>query len=389
MKVIRILSLTVEPNAGGVENHILEVYKRLQDKGWKVQVYTTNFKKSQNLFSVLNKVYDGVKVKQLHYVFMKLLWLNPLWWVSIAKGEIIEFQNFMPLPGYFVCAITIFLRAIGMKRYSLVLASHGWWETNLEIQASWFKVVRRKFNLIFAIPIINLAFDRAKVVNQIEKDLLIKLGLTRVVIDVIPNGISDEAFEYNGEFDEELKKYGDYIVQFSRIAKIKNVETPILALPDLPDNINLVVAGGVFDEGYRKEIDDIVASHHLQNRVHFVGRISGSKKFAYLKNSLAHTQLSDWESLSIGFLEALSQGCINIVWKDSAMAELLKHYDCGYLIGDNHNPHELAEIIKKLIASPEEAARLRLNAFEAAKHYTWSSVADSIEKFYGRLPAIN
>lgn len=381
IKKIQIFTLTYEPYSGGVETHISEVYKRLAKEGWDITVLSSTFKKNKYLFKANSYEYEGVRIIEYSPLLLKLYWLNIFWYLNLRDNEIIEFQNFLPLPGYFICSILWLLRKLNIKHNYLILSSHGWWEVKGETLTSrFFQYINESMGL----HLLGFMVDRVKVVSESES-LLISKYVEKEKITTVGNGVSDEAFI---KLDDTSfsNPYGEYILHLSRLDRIKNIETSILSLKFLPSTITLLIAGGEFEKGYRAFLEKYVSENGLEDRVKFLGLIKGNEKYKILKNSIAHIHISKWESFGISAIEAMSQGTINIVGSNLPMAKLIEENNCGFIQEDIYDPKELARLILSIKEmNNKEILKMRESAVSVAKGFTWGSVAEQTEKFYVSL----
>lgn len=116
-----------------------------------------------------------------------------------------------------------------------------------------------------------------------------------------------------------------------RIHPIKNQLTTIRAVAKVP-GITFAIAGPVTDEKYKLLLDEEIQKLSVSDRVRFLGVVDGIDKYYLLRHSLANTHMASWESYCNAVHESMSQGCVCIVAKDTALEELIKDGVNGYAV---------------------------------------------------------
>jgi glycosyltransferase involved in cell wall biosynthesis len=157
-------------------------------------------------------------------------------------------------------------------------------------------------------------------------------------VHVIDNGIEDEAYMdvnklASDEIKNQVKSFGNYIIQIGRIYKIKNYETTIRALFLLPKNVNFVIAGPIQEnDEYIEKIQALIKSLKLQDRVKFIGVVRGVDKYYLIKHAQMMVHMALWESYCNVVHEGLSQGLVCIVANNTALPYLVRDRVNGYCV---------------------------------------------------------
>ena len=114
--------------------------------------------------------------------------------------------------------------------------------------------------------------------------------------------------------------------------------------------------------------------------------VDGIDKYYLLRHSLANTHMASWESYCNAVHESMSQGCVCIVAKDTALEELIKDGVNGYVV-PVEDADGVADRIRFLMENKGsielEAIRRRNIAFTAG--HSWDDLARLVEKFYERV----
>jgi glycosyltransferase involved in cell wall biosynthesis len=167
---------------------------------------------------------------------------------------------------------------------------------------------------------------------------------------------------------------GPFILFVSTIEPRKNVPTLLRAIWQLiecyKEDVHLVLAGGkgwLFEDAFA-----IVEELKLDDRVHFVGRVS-SEDLLYLYNAaemLAHPAF--YEGFGLPPLEAMACGLPVVVSNVASLPEVVG--DAGLLI-DPHGVDELTVSMWRILNDSELAQELREKGLRQAARFSWERAA--------------
>lgn len=149
----------------------------------------------------------------------------------------------------------------------------------------------------------------------------------------------------------------------------------------LSERVECVVLG---DGPQRADAEQQVASHGLQSRIRFLGRLGAAQVRRELADCQAILMMSDYEGLPVALLEAMALGVVPVVRKISGgIPEIVHSYQTGLLV--SADPAEAAEALVRLAADSELWTRCATGARErvsdqfnqAACWDRWSAVLRS------------
>jgi len=347
------------PNIGGVEKFVQKISEELVEKGYEVDVLTADA--GGEAFAESD--FKGVTIKRFppsrpfHYS-------SALHNYLITHGKNYElvhahsFHTLLPL----LCA--------GVKEkggFKLVLMGHYHGKgrtplTSFFLQAgrSWFTRNYQKADLILCH-------------TEYEKKLLMDhFKITNTKIKIIPSGTAIEKIRSA----EPFAKTGKILLIVSRLEKYKNIQLAIWAMPYLPEDYQLVVAG---DGPYRKQLERIVAHLDMKGRVKFTGRLSDEEIYRWYKTCDLVLNLSDLEAFGLTVIEGRAAGKPVLVNNCTALSELAQRFEGvtavnAWKIGVS----ELAKAIKNSREMPI-ISKTDLN------EYKWDMITNRMLEYYKDL----
>ncbi len=387
-KKIEVLVDHFYPVMGGLAIHCLRIYEILAERGWQVKVRTT--KNTTDQINVL-KDFETVKGIEIFRYRFKNYRLNPFAMKIDYKGsDIICMNELIILPHYFVYAYSYFLRLIGKRNFAVVTTSHGLFTTNIEAYHSFSRRVKRFVDRRLGVFFLNRTVDRIHAISQTEKQGMVDAGVQAEKIEVIPNGLDDEAFgdvesQASTEIRAKVSEYGNYMLQIGRLDRHKNFEAAIQSLNLAPVNVNLVILGPDEDKKYKKELVAMVKTFKLENRVIFAGVVQGVDKYYLMRHALLYIHMAHSEGFGMVVQEAMSQGAVCFVSKGTGLEEQIKDGINGYVL-PRENFKQIADKIKFVLENQnaEEIVGIRQTNRGFIKNRTWLSASEQMEALFNK-----
>jgi glycosyltransferase involved in cell wall biosynthesis len=278
MNVIHILE-DFSFQSGGIRTVVLDLHTRLLnhninskilttkiedgDQAIKVEGDKTPWRYSKNLKSTLKNLNSKHAISLIH---IHGVWMYPQYGAAkFAK------QNNIPF----------------------LITCHGMYEPWLWSQGTFKK--KLYFNLV-----IKSTFSKANYLHAITNNeaIEIKALFPRTPTVEIPNLI-DSNIAVDGEFNSTEK----YVLFVGRLDPKKGIDLLINAFSNVnPEGFRLKIAGNFND--YKKELDELVVSLDLENRIDFLGLITGDEKVKLFKNAHVFVAPSHSEVVGMVNLEA-------------------------------------------------------------------------------------
>lgn len=377
---IAVVNRYFYPVTAGIETNLMEIYPTLQRHNWNVTVHVTNNTLERKNVLRKSEMIKGVRVKR--YKSGMLGFFPKIQW---SKIDILSIQNFTLSPHLYIFFYVLVLKILNKKHFSFILSTHGGFTPDWPTFSPPQRIIKGFLHKYLGRWFINLTTDDIRAVSEWEKNELIKSGINPSLISIIGNGIEKEAFTHvsSKKIRSQVKSYGKYLIQISRIHRTKNIETTIKALPYLPKEIKFVIVGPTEDHKYKAELEILIKKLQLEKRVIFTGVINGSDKYYLIKHSQMMVHMALWEAYANVILEGMSQGKVCIVSDIPSLAAIVHNGIHGYRI-PKRNSKALSKQI--LYVLQEKNGRI-ISSIERTNYYfarqrSWTNIVEVIERYY-------
>jgi|TARA_B100001964_G_scaffold244163_1_gene324540 glycosyltransferase involved in cell wall biosynthesis len=373
MKICIISDVFYPYLMGGAERRYWEISKRLAKKH-DVHVYTMrwyDYPKEEEVFGVkihrLN-VPKGLYTKGRRSIGDALRFAFSLFPIILKrhKFDIIEANQF-PFLHLFPAKI------IAMRETApLIITWHEVWGKYWDryMENALYRTIGKTIEQISSyLP------NKIVAVSTKTKDNLIKkLGVNPMKIDIIPNGIN---LRYINTI--KSKKIKNRVLYAGRLLPHKNLDVLINAMPKVlevfPDaTLNIV------GEGPSKgELEDMANSLGINNKVKFLGQIDYKEVIKQIKSASIFVQPSTREGFGISIVEAMAckTPVIGVNARNSSVSEIIN--------GENGILCELNEIstkIKEVLTSDSLRIILIKNGYEYSANMDWQRRFEEINSTY-------
>ena len=206
----------------------------------------------------------------------------------------------------------------------------------------------------------------------------------------IPNGVHLEPFATRAARPEGLIpaiQAGKYMLFLGRLKRRKGVDVLLQALPLLSsqDDVQLVVAGQG-EEQPALEAQSLRLG--LTNRVHFVGRVSGSAKIYLLQNALCMVVPSCLaEAFGLVVLESYAAGVPVIATQMPGLEELVQPGQTGFSV-PAESPVDLAQSLREALGDRSRTRLMGEQARQTCQDFDWQVIARRHLNLYQELHAV-
>lgn len=363
------------PYVGGVEEHVRNVARILQERGHDVVVWTVARDGGAGERSV-----DGIRVRDLpaplparSVVAMGRFALRlprAAWaWRAAFRADrpqLVHVHCFGPNGTY----ARVLARRTGTP---LIVTTHG--ETIAD-DAGVFTRSR------FAMRSLTIGVAEAAAVTGCSQvaldDLTSRFGLPPGQGEVVFNGIDlDEPVDDEGEA-------GRYIAAVGRVQRIKGFDLLLeaFAAAGLPTDVRLVIGGDGPELG---ELRTRAAELGLGDRVVLPGRLHRPAVGALWRDAVVGVVPSRFEAFGIAVLEAWRAGTAVVATTHGGPPEFVEDGVDGILV-DPLDAQRLAGALRELVDHPQWAAELGAAGAQRVRSFTWERTVDAYEALYRDVP---
>lgn len=299
---------------------------------------------------------------EIYHIYNKNIWLYSSEWNAtlfrIWKEQKIEFFHIHGVwmyPQYIAAKFAI------KNNIPFVLSPHGMYQPQ-----TWIKSTLKK--KIYFHLLTKSLFSKASIIHTIteEETKTIKELFSKNKTVEIPNLINDiEYLEKASDFSNK------YVLFVGRLAEIKGIDLLIKAYGEInPEGFKLKIAGEIND--YKEKLQLLVNSLNIQDKVEFLGLISGNKKNRIFNNAFVLVAPSYSEVIGMVNLEAAILKTPVITTHQTGLKKQWSE-NGGFLI--NPSKEELVNILKDVFKMSIYERNLKgdmLYKF-VKKEYSWES----------------
>ena len=210
-------------------------------------------------------------------------------------------------------------------------------------------------------------------ISESTRDDLVARGIPRQSIEVIYPGIDTRTHTP----DPSSRSTRPVFAYLGRLKKYKGVHYVIQAFARMKQRDATLEIAGAGD--YRPALEALAHSLDLGERVRFLGRISEPEKLALLRRAWGLVFASPKEGWGITNLEAAACATPVVASNSPGIRESVRHGETGYLV-----PHAdgaaMAAALDRLAESRALVEELGANARTFAQSFTWERAADETER---------
>jgi len=345
------------PQAGGAEMHLHEIYGRLAERGHDVTLLCSGWDGCAP-----ETVLDGMRVHRVGGRWNFALHVVGAYRALRRAGGpfdvVVEDINKLPL----------FTPLWVAERVDVVVPHLFGWTAFRE--ASW-TVASTVVFAERAIPWVYRRCDFTAISESTRSDLLAR-GVPVERTRVIYCGIDSGAFTPLAEARSSIP----VIAYVGRLRRYKGVDLILEAVAAMQDRRVEVEIAGTGDD--RPRLEALAASLDLGPRVRFLGFVSEAEKSALLRRAWIVSLTSPKEGWGITNLEAAACGTPVVASDSPGLRESVLDGRTGFLV-----PHgdvgQLAAAYDRIIADPALVTRLGTAGRAFAESFTWESAADHTE----------
>lgn len=358
------------PETGGVEKHVEQISSQLIERGHEVTVHASAVAVNKERLPLTGKL-GKIKIFRYKPQFNLNFYFSK-WKPDIKEGDIVVMEGYPSLTNDYI------RKKYGTK-FPLVIYIQG----AVMPLGGFASFMKKIYDSVYGVKTLKTV-DRIIAMTELEKNWCVEKGIDAKKIEIIPNGIPDEAFEgYDPLTPKE--KYGlkRYILFIGRMYLEKAPAHLVKALSKLHDDfkdLGVIFVGP--DQGEVAKVQSLAKQLGLEEKVVYAGKVSDRKKYELLSGCEFMALPSKFEAQGIVFLEAWAQKKAVIGTKVGGVPYVVEDGETG-LLYEYGDIDALTGHIRFLLENPDESKMIGNRGFEITnKECRWKNVVDRIEKLY-------
>ena len=363
MKILVLNWLDPEnPQAGGAEVHLHEIFRRLVAWGHSVTLLCSAWPGGAR-----RTVLDGIEVHRVGGRYT-LSFAAPVYFRRQLRAErfdvVVEDLNKVPFFSPFW--------GVGAP---VALIVHHLFGT-AAFQGASFPVAAMTWLLELPVPRVFRSVPTVAVSESTAADL-VRRGMPRKGIEVIPNGVDLEVLVPPGPEERFPEPTLLYLGRLKRYKRIDLLLEAVASLLRRGISCRLLVTGRGDDLPRLEALRETLG---LEGQVEFLGFVSELEKRRLLRGSWIHLLTSIKEGWGIANLEAAACGTPTIASDVPGLRDSVVDGRTGFLV-PHGDVEALARRIEELLGDEKQRARLGHGARSFAEAFGWDASARAMEQF--------
>lgn len=346
------------PQAGGAEFHLREVFSRIAHRGHRVDLLCCSYKGAESHARI-----EGINVLRHEAPYPLFNYTVPSVFSRTLRhaGYDVVVDDINKVPFF----TPLFVRVPVVALVHHLMGRTAFAETNPAF-ASYVWIGERPLSVVYR----NSLFIA---VSPSTTDDLVKRGVDRERITIVPNGVSDRAFDGSVKRNKSPTPLFVYVGRLKRYKEIETILEAFALLAREDPAAQLVIAG---EGDHRRALEKRARATGVGDRIWFPGWLDEDEKWRLLASAWALCYTSPNEGWGLSSLEAQAVGTIALVSDTPGLRDTIAHGDSGWLV-PHGSVRELAARMQWVIDESEARARMEGLAIERAAAYRWDAAASA------------
>ncbi len=230
--------------------------------------------------------------------------------------------------------------------------------------------------------------DRVIAQCQAELSELIRLGVPRDTISVVPSGVDTELFTPHGDRAQDGTDHRR-ILAIGRRSLPNGFDEMISALRWAPE-AELVIAGGppadrLADDPGAQRMRRLAEDTGVADRVRLVGAVPGGELPTWYRSAHVYASTAAYESFGMPAVEAMACGAPVVAYAVGGLVDSVVHRVTGLLVRP-HDVRGFGTTLRRLLNSDvDRLAYADAAADRAQVRYDWHRVIVDLERVYAMM----
>jgi glycosyltransferase involved in cell wall biosynthesis len=338
------------PWAGGAENYLHELSKRLVKRGHRVTWFVASWEGLKE-----REVLDGIAIIRKGGRFSVYIHAFLTYITELRSGDfdvIVDDINGVPFftPLFVrtrkIAIIHHLVKGIFFTELPFYLAILGWLSERL------IPIIYKKTNFV--------------TVSESTKRELVAFGIANV--EVVYNGVD---MVQSGNLDKNLRPT---IIFLGRLKRYKRIDLLIKAYKIVSERVPETELWIVGDGDQREKLEQLAQERMI--KADFFGYADEATKAKLLRDAWVFVITSEKEGWGVTVIEANACGTPCVAFDVPGLRDSIIDDETGILVKEDGNVENLAEAMIMVLEDDELREKLSKNAFVYAKGFSWETSAD-------------
>lgn len=348
------------------DQRVIKTCNYLLNKNFKVIVFSRRLKDTFEIDSEF-KIIRKKLIFNNNFLFYAEYNIRLFWFLIFNKFDFIWSNDLDTLVSCYLVS--------RIRKNTLIYDSHEYFTEVPELQERKFV---RKFWLEIEKFILPKLSKTITVSDTIAKEYYKRYGIKMVVVRNLPSKFSIQKTE-RVSFPTKNK-----VILYQGVLNPGRGIKPVIEALNFVSNIDLVIIG--FGK-VKEDLVEFVKIRNLENRVHFLGRISPEKLYNYTK--LADIGMVLEEPMGKSFSYSLPNKLFDFIYCETPIIgspikevkSIIDKYQIG-LVVDNFDSKHIAEKISFLLDNQDEYVRFKCNQRKIKDQFYWENDIIKIDKYF-------
>ncbi len=349
----------LNPQAGGAEVHLHEIFQRLVDRGHQVSLLVSGWDGAPG-----DAMLDGMRVRRTGKRYSFPLRVRRSFAGLAADGFDVVVEDINKLPLFTPLWVRLPVLALVPHLFGTTAFREAPWP----VAATVWAAERAMPGVYRSVPVLAISESTA---ND-----LVRRGFSRDRVRVSYPGIDHQVFRPVAaveRFEEPVMVY------VGRLKRYKGLDVVIRALPELRERgiaARFLIAGQGDD---RRRLEQIAAEAGVADDVEFLGFVSETRKVELLRRAWVNVYPSPKEGWGITNIEAAACGTPTVASDSPGLRESVAEGESGFLAAHSDS-RAWADRLGRILQYTEQRERLAKGAVRHASRFSWETAAAETEQ---------